>query len=200
MTFPAIDARPEDRTAIVATLVRFPEHLRAMTRAAGVRVVALRPREGYCDRSPLLRRENVRVDDWPIPPAGLYVVEERTVYLRHAVPMTVAHEYGHALDHALGGERYASADPSSTFAQAFRKARGFVTPYAATDREEYAAEGFRAWAEVNEPASPWPRVSRDRLRALDPLLASYLADLWAPSASDDRRPCVVPAEAEEVTA
>jgi hypothetical protein len=38
--------------------------------------------ERFGDRSPVLRRIVAGVDAWPIPPAGLFVVEERTIYLR----------------------------------------------------------------------------------------------------------------------
>jgi len=43
----------------------------------------------------VLRRLASGVDDWPVPPAGLFVVEERTIYLRSTSPMTVAHEFAH---------------------------------------------------------------------------------------------------------
>jgi hypothetical protein len=57
-----------------------------------VRVVHLRGSEAYRDRSRALRRLASGVDDWPVPPAGSFVVEERTVYLRSTSPMTVSHE------------------------------------------------------------------------------------------------------------
>ena len=102
-----------------------------------------------------------------MPPAGLFVVEERTVYLRSTSPMTVAHEFAHALDCALGGGVYLSGvDPRVR--RAFRDARAFVTPYAASALDEYFAECLRAWVEANDARSPWPRATRARLREIDP--------------------------------
>lgn len=47
-----------------------------------------------------LRRLASGVDDWPVTPPALFVVEERAVYLRSRSPMTVAHEFAHALGFA----------------------------------------------------------------------------------------------------
>ena len=72
----------------------------------------LRPGEPYRAASAALARLGIDVDAWPAPPAGLFVVEERTLYLRSRGAMTVAHEFGHALDCALGGGVYRSGvDP-----------------------------------------------------------------------------------------
>jgi len=49
----------------------------------------------YCDVSPALQRLGVDVDAWPVPQAGLFVVEERTVFLRSRSPMTIGHEVAH---------------------------------------------------------------------------------------------------------
>jgi hypothetical protein len=45
------------------------------------------------DRSRALRRLASDVDDWPVPPAGLFAVEESAFYLRSTSPMTVAHSF-----------------------------------------------------------------------------------------------------------
>ncbi|MEO7038929.1 MAG: hypothetical protein ABI186_02740, partial [Candidatus Elarobacter sp.] len=135
------------------------------------------PGEGYCDRSRTLRRLASSVDGWPVPPAGLFVVEERVVYLRSTSAMTVAHEFAHALDCALGGGVYLSGiDPR--IRRAFQAARAFVTPYAASGLDEYFAECVRAWVEANDPRSPWPRATRARLRALDPAIAEIVETLF----------------------
>jgi hypothetical protein len=111
-TRPAVDASPEARAAIDSVLDRFG--------------------------SGALRRLASGVDDWPVPPAGLFVVEARAVYLRSTSPMTVAHEFAHALDCALGGRVYlSSVDPRVR--RAFRDARAFITPYAASGLDEYFA-------------------------------------------------------------
>ncbi len=187
-TPPISGADDATRSAIEATLRRFGAAARRVAHDAGIRIVALAPREGYRDRSPVLRRLVTGVDDWPIPPAGLFVVEERTMYLRSWSPMTVAHEFAHALDCALGGGIYLSGvDPR--IRHAFERATAFVTPYAASGLDEYFAESMRAWVEANDPHSLWPRVSRARLRAVDPamheLLAALFATHFAPRACKD---------------
>jgi hypothetical protein len=119
----------------------------------------------------------VDVDAWPVPPAGLFVVEERAVYLRSASPMTVAHEFGHALDCALGGGVYRSGYDVE-IRRAFAEAKEFVTPYAATGLDEYFAESVRAYVDVNDPKSPWPRATRGRLAELDPRMFREIASIF----------------------
>ncbi|HEV3156245.1 MAG TPA: hypothetical protein VGZ00_02745 [Candidatus Baltobacteraceae bacterium] len=163
---------------IIGTLVRFGGTALRYAHAAGVRVHALTPNIRYRDASATLRRLGLDVDAWPIPPSGLFVVEERRVYLRNCSPMTVAHELGHALDCALGGGVYRSMhDPE--IRAAFRAASRHVTPYAAVSLDEYFAESLRAYVEVNDPLSAWPQVSRSRLAAYDPTMFAILEDLIA---------------------
>jgi len=175
---PAVSAAPHDAAAIDAVLDRFGMGALRLATAAGTKLIHLRGTERYCDRSPALRRLASSVDDWPVPPAGLFVVEERTVYLRSTSVMTVAHEFAHALDCALGGGVYLSGvDPR--IRRAFRNARAFVTPYAASGLDEYFAECLRAWVEANDARSPWPRATRARLREIDPAMATVLESLFA---------------------
>jgi hypothetical protein len=163
--------------AVARTLCRFGAGALRFARAAGVRVVVLRRAQAYRDVSAVLRRLGIDVDAWPAPPAGLFVVEERRVYWRAVGAMTVAHEFGHALDCALGGGTYrSSADPR--IHRAFANARAFVTPYAASGIDEYFAEGVRAHVGANDRDSPWPRATRERLRRLDPAMAAIVASLW----------------------
>ena len=170
--------------AAVVTLARFGAGTLRYAAARRVRVVLLAPGERYDEASPALARMGVDVDGWPAPPAGLFVVEERTVYLRSRSAMTVAHEFGHALDCALGGGVYRSGlDPR--IRAAFAAAREYVTPYASTGLDEYFAEALRAYVEVNDPASPWPPATRERLRRIDPDLYAYVDDLFAIEFVDD---------------
>jgi len=174
---PVVDADPDQQLAIDATLDRFGAGALRLAAASGIELIALRKSERYRDRSRALRRLASGVDDWPAPPAGLFVVEERTVYLRSVSAMTVAHEFAHALDCALGGGIYLSGvDPRVR--RAFRAARGFVTPYAASALDEYFAECTRAWVEANDPRSPWPRATRARLRELDPAMCAVLTSIF----------------------
>lgn len=104
-------------------------------------------------------------------------MEERRVYLRALGAMTVAHEFGHALDCALGGGTYRSAvDPA--IRRAYSRAKAFVTPYAASGIDEYFAEAIRAHIGANDPVSPWPEATRARLRMVDPEMAKIVARLF----------------------
>ena len=173
-----IDATAEAAGRIEAVLAGFGAGALQLLARTGTRLVHLRAGEGYYARSSALRRLGAHVDDWPLPPAGLFVVEERTVYLRSLSPMTVAHECAHALDCALGGGVYLSGiDPRVR--DAFGATRRFVTPYAATGLDEYFAECVRAWVGANDPRSPWPRATRARLRAIDPAIAAFVDELFA---------------------
>lgn len=175
---PSIDAPTIAlRRAIATTIERYGPGALLLARNAGIRIIALAPGDRFCERSPALRRLATSVDDWPMPPAGLFVVEERCVYLRSTSPMTVAHEFAHALDCALGGGVYLSG-LDARIQRAFSNARGFVTPYAASGLDEYFAEALRAWVEANDVGSLWPRATRERLRTLDPTMASYVAELF----------------------
>jgi hypothetical protein len=167
-----------DFSAIVATLVRFGSAALRFAAMHHVRIVKLLPNERYSDVSQALQRMDVNVDGWPAPPAGLFVVEERRVYLRSQSPMTVAHEFGHALDCALGGGVYRSGVDPRVRAY-FASARAFVTPYAATALDEYFAEALRAYVECNDPASFWPHATRERLRRVDPSMFAYVDELFA---------------------
>ncbi len=170
-------ASPRESLCVVRTLNRFGTGAVAFAYRNGIRVVPLHGGQRYDDRSAALRRLKVNVDAWPAPPAGLFVVEERTVYLRSRSPMTVAHEFGHALDCALGQGVYRSgSDP--VLRALFAQAGAYVTPYAATGADEYFAECLRAYVEVNDAHSFWPRATRERLRRIDPNMYEYVADLF----------------------
>jgi hypothetical protein len=158
-----------------------PAKAQALFTRAHCSIVTLKPGELYKNRSSALSRLQIDVDAWPAPPAGLFVVEERTVYLRSLDPMTVVHEYGHAIDCALGGGVYYSGiEP--TIRKAFADARNFVTPYAATGVDEFFAECFRAWCGANSEGSAWPRVSRERLRTLHPGMFEIFAQRFGDGA------------------
>ncbi len=180
------DRRRRAEAAVLETLVRFGHGALAYAVRSRVRVTLLRESELYREASPALARLGIDVDAWPAPPAGLFVVEERALYLRSRSPMTVAHEFGHALDCALGGGVYRSGiDPQvrALFAGASR----FVTPYAATGVDEYFAESLRAYVEANDPGSPWPRATRVRLHRADPGMYEFVERLFEREFGE--RPC-----------
>lgn len=136
----------------------------------------LKKAERYAEVSPALRSLGIDVDAWPAPPAGLFVVDERTVYLRSCSPMTIAHEFGHAIDCALGGGVYFS-NVNPEIRKAFCDARCFITPYAATGLDEYFAESIRAFVEVNDAASHWPKATKARLQSADPTMYEIVESL-----------------------
>jgi hypothetical protein len=174
----ASDRRRRGEPEVIETLLRFGPGALAYAVRSRVRVVLLRSGELYREASPALARLGIDVDAWPAPPAGLFVVEERALFLRSRSPMTVAHEFGHALDCALGGGVYRSGiDPQ--IRGLFASATTFVTPYAATGVDEYFAESLRAFVEANDPASPWPRATRARLRHSDPAMLEFVESLFA---------------------
>ena len=169
--------RTDPGRAIALTLERFGAHALRFALRAGTRIVPLERGETYCSASTALARLGIDVDAWPAPPAGLFVVEERTVYVRSRSAMTIAHEFGHALDCALGGGIYRSGiDPA--LRALFTKAQRFVTPYAATGIDEYFAEALRAYVEVNDVTSHWPRATRARLNEIDPGLFAFIQQIF----------------------
>lgn len=176
--FSALIVNGEAREQIIKTLSKFGDGALQFAARNNVRINALRDGQRYDEASPALKRLGVDVDAWPAPPAGLFVVEERTVYLRSLSAMTIAHEFGHALDMALGGGVYRSSTDAEIRAL-FAAARAYVTPYAATGTDEYFAENVRAWVECNDPASFWPRATRARLRRLDPAMYDAIARIFA---------------------
>ncbi len=173
-----VDASDFHRATIAPHLHAYPTPLLEQLVAAGCRVRPLQDGERYRDVSLALRRLGIDVDAWPVAPAGLFVVEERTVYLRVLTPMTIGHEVAHAIDCALGDGVYRSGyDPQ--IRSAFAAARAFVTPYAASGLDEYFAECVRAYADVlNDVCSPWPRATRERLHTCDPAMHAIVAEIF----------------------
>jgi len=172
-----VPERSAGAAAIATTLERFGPGALKFALDRGTRVSPLHGGEAYRMASPALARLGIDVDAWPAPPAGLFVVEERTVYLRSLSTMTVAHEFGHALDCALGDGVYRSGvDPH--LRRLFVSARSFVTPYAASGVDEYFAEALRAYVEANDRASHWPRATKARLAAIDPQMFDYVKRLF----------------------
>lgn len=144
----------------------------------GVHIATLAPGQRFVDASRAIRRLRIDVDGWEIPPAGLFVIEERTIYLRCVTPMTIVHEYGHAIDCLRGGGVYRS-HPSDAIRAAFAAAPACVTPYAACAIDEYWAECVRAFVGANDSFSLWPDVSHAKLARLDPKMYAIVADAFA---------------------
>jgi hypothetical protein len=168
-----------DTVAIEAVLKRMPKHLLERIVAAQTRIVVIHANETYAQHSPVLRRLSNGVDNWTIPPAGLYVLEERTVYLRSLSQMSIGHELMHSLDAALGGGGAYLSSVDRRVRSAFDRATAFVTAYSASGIDEYFAESARAMCAFNDDTSFWPKVTPQRLAAIDPPMYAYMSELFA---------------------
>lgn len=82
-----LDARIDEILSV------FPEHVVVYVMAT-TRIKPLALGERYADASPMVREIGGHVDAWPVVPAGLFVVPERTIYVRTMTPMTLVHELG----------------------------------------------------------------------------------------------------------
>jgi hypothetical protein len=155
-----------------------PPYVLSFLSDEGTKIVPLPEGVTYARASTAIRRLSLGVDGRPVPPAGLFVVEERTVYLRNVSSITVVHELGHALDCVLGGGVYrSSVDP--TIRRAFESSTQFVTPYAASGLDEFFAEAWRAYLGANDPHSLWPTVTRARLEACAPTMVAVFEGINA---------------------
>ena len=170
-----ICSKPDDAHTINDILDGYGPPFRAWLDADNTRIVVLDPGQRYRDASRALR--GFGVDDWPVPPAGLFVVSEGAVYLRTTSRMTIAHELVHAYDRARGAGLYFSSS-DATVRRLFREARSFVTPYAASGLDEYFAECGRALhGSGNDMLSPWPPATPERLERCDPAMYAYFKGL-----------------------
>lgn len=164
-------------SGIANIMTLYPPYVLQYLANAGVRVVPLKRGDRYDEASRALKRLGVDVDMWPAPPAGLFVVEERTVYVRSYSTMTICHELGHACDLALGGGIYRSTTDARV-RNLFADAKAYITPYAATGVDEYVAESIRAVLEANDPQSFWPRATRARLKRIDSEMYAYVNEVF----------------------
>jgi hypothetical protein len=105
----------------------YPKGVISLLATNGTKIIPLRTKTRSVQASPALRRLSVNVDRWPVPPAGLFVVEERATYLRSTSAMTDCYEFGHAPDLALGDGVYLSGQ-DVRIRKAVNDARGFVPP------------------------------------------------------------------------
>ncbi len=143
--------------------------------------VAIRPlfdNEDFPDVSAALRNVGF-LQAHPIQPPGLYVRNEKTLYLRSISPLVVGHELIHALDDALGGGGSYYSTRDVAIGVAFTSATKWVTPYAGENREEYFAECGRAMLGMNDPElTSWPVVNEARLRSVDRVMWRIMLELF----------------------
>jgi len=184
-----LQSGPSDaRLRVARTLTSaVPEPLLRYLEGARTIIRVLHPGERFIDVSASIEVAQANVDRWPIPPAGLFVVAERTLYLRLVTSMTIGHEIFHALDSALGANgRYLSATDArirGAFDMACARGR-FLTPYAAGAVEEYFAEAGRAMVGLNDDDAPWRPVSERVLRKIDPTMYRIMLELFERAATE----------------
>ena len=148
--------------------------------AAGIRIKIVPPGRAFTQCSRSVASLVPDIDRWAAPPAGLFVLEERLVLLRHgALRMAAAHEFGHALDAILAARpRSYYSFETSAIRNAFASAHSFVNEYAASGLDEYFAESVRAYVEVNDDRSQWLPLTRDDLARCDPTMYALVEELF----------------------
>jgi hypothetical protein len=88
------------------------------------------------------------------------------------------HEFAHTLATAI---RRVNRDWGTRLEAAYRQAmaRGdYGNSYAATDWQEYWAEGTQCWFDCANPANSGGARTREQLKAKDPALAAILTEVW----------------------
>jgi hypothetical protein len=171
-------ANAANRSLIDAVIDGYGPAFRAWLAYGNTRVVVLTPGQTYRNASPTLRAIGYDGDDREFAPEGVFVREEATLYLRVVSRLTIAHEIVHAYDLARGTDgAYLSSSPEIR-AMYSAPTCHFVTPYGATNPEEYFAEQTRAYHDNgNDPTHPWPQATRAKLRERDPAMYAYLRRL-----------------------
>jgi hypothetical protein len=154
----------------------------ALTAAArgGISIAIVPEGQPFASFSSSVARCAPGIDEWSAPPSGLFVVEERRILLRqHALRMTAAHEFAHALDALLARKKrsYFSYE-SEELRYYFATATGFVNEYAASSLDEYFAESMRAYVEVNDEHCAWLPLTRQDLYLRDPRMFALIERLF----------------------
>jgi hypothetical protein len=166
--------------ALVASLACFGRAALERAIAGGIRAVIVPPNRPFAQCSRSVASLAPEIDRWHAPPAGLFVLEERLLLLRpHALRMTAAHEFAHALDAVMAQQprSYVSFE-SPDIREAFVRATGYVNEYAASGLDEYFAESVRAYVEVNDDRSSWLPLTRHDLFLRDPRMFRIIDGLF----------------------
>jgi hypothetical protein len=147
---------------------------------AGVSIAMVPEGQAFASFSSSVARCAPAIDQWPSPPSGLFVVEEKRILLRErSLRMTGAHEFAHAIDALLAHKKrsYFSYE-SEELRYYFATATGFVNEYAATSLDEYFAESMRAYVEVNDERCAWLPLTRQDLYLRDPRMFALIERLF----------------------
>jgi hypothetical protein len=167
-------------TMLVHALAPYGELALTQAVAAGVSIALVPEGQAFASFSSSVARCAPAIDEWPSPPSGLFVVDERRILLRaRSLRMTAAHEFAHALDALLACKKrsYFSYE-SEELRYYFATATGFVNEYAASSLDEYFAESVRAYVEVNDERCAWLPLTRQDLYLRDPRMFALIERLF----------------------
>jgi hypothetical protein len=165
---------------LVHALAPYGELALTQAVAAGVSIALVPEGHAFASFSSSVARCAPAIDEWPSPPSGLFVVDERRILLRaRSLRMTAAHEFAHALDALLARKKrsYFSYE-SEELRYYFATATGFVNEYAASSLDEYFAESVRAYVEVNDERCAWLPLTRLDLYLRDPRMFALIERLF----------------------
>jgi hypothetical protein len=179
--------KPPD--AVVEALLCFGEAALESAARAGVRISTVPEGQTFAGMSSSVARCAPAIDEWPSPPSGLFIVDERRILLRaRSLRMTAAHEFAHALDALLARKRrsYFSYE-SEELRYYYATSTGFVNEYAASSLDEYFAESVRAYVEVNDERCAWLPLTRQELYLRDPRMFALIERLFRFSFSKTER-------------
>jgi hypothetical protein len=164
-----------ENETVLGVIKTLPAHIVELLDEQGIVVRVLAPDETFKTASKEL--SNLHIDIDGMKPSGLFVVRERTVYVRRLERGVIAHELGHALDCALGKGFYVSGYTAKIL-NAFHSALQFVTFYATAGVDEFFAECFRAYLGENG-GMPTMIADRALLGARNPEMLAYFDELFA---------------------
>ncbi len=166
--------------ALVEALACYGEPALCAAVHGGVSIAIVPEGQAFASFSSSVARCAPAIDQWPSPPSGLFVVEERRILLRErSLRMTGAHEFAHALDALLARKKrsYFSYE-SEELRYYFATATGYVNEYAASSLDEYFAESLRAYVEVNDERCAWLPLTRQDLFLRDPRMFALIERLF----------------------
>lgn len=174
---------------LVEALASFGDMALQAAVSAGVSIAMVPEGAPFASFSSSVARCAPAIDDWPSPPSGLFVVDERRILLRaRSLRMTAAHEFAHALDAILACKKrsYFSYE-SEELRYYFATSTGFVNEYAASSLDEYFAESVRAYVEVNDERCAWLPLTRQDFYLRDPRMFALVERLFRSGLSEVER-------------
>ena len=172
-----------------AALAEYGERVLSAAMRRGFTIAIVPEGQPFASFSSSVARCAPGIDKWAAPPSGLFVVDEKRILLRpHAMRMTAAHEFAHALDALLARKpRSYFSYESEELRYYFATATGFVNEYAASSLDEYFAESMRAYVEVNDERCAWLPLTRQDLYLRDPRMFALIERLFRADFGDWER-------------